>query len=57
MQFEINGQIYFLNYVEEERRWFVVKPTPQGVEVMPVYVDAPNYERSRVVTQGTKATN
>ncbi len=31
LQFEVNGQDYFLNFVEDERRWFVLVPTPTGV--------------------------
>ena len=58
MQFEVNGQLYFLNFAEQQGRWFVFKPTPAGVEVMPVYVDAVKYERFGVVPQdGTKISN
>jgi len=45
LQFEVNGQDYFLNFVEDERRWFVLVPTPTGVTRIPVYIDGPNYER------------
>ena len=46
MQFEINGQDYFLNFLEDERRWFVLVPTETGVTRIPVYVDVQNYERA-----------
>ena len=46
MQFEVNGQDYFLNFVEDERRWFVLVPTETGVSRIPVYVDVQNYEPS-----------
>lgn len=45
MQFEINGQVYFLSFLEEQGRWIVTKPTLEGIEVIPVYVDVPKYER------------
>ena len=45
LQFEVNGQDYFLNFVEDERRWFVLVPTPTGVTRIPVYIDGSNYER------------
>ena len=45
MQFEVNGEDYFLNFVEDERRWFVFAPSPTGLQRIPVYVDAADYER------------
>ena len=45
MQFEINGQEYFLNFLEDERRWFVLVPSETGVNRIPVYVDGSKYER------------
>ncbi len=47
MQFEVNGQNYFLAFVEEERRWYVFAPTPAGVRRIAVYIDAP--EASKIV--------
>ncbi len=40
MQFEVNGEDYFLNFVEDEMRWFVFAPSPTGLQRIPVYVDA-----------------
>ena len=45
LQFEVNGQDYFLNFVEDERRWFVLVPNETGVTRIPVYVDVQDYER------------
>ncbi len=45
MQFEVNGQAYFLNFVDDEARWYVFAPTPAGLRRIPVYVDGPKYER------------
>jgi hypothetical protein len=44
LQFEIKGQIYFLTFVEDERRWYVFAPSSKSVERIPVYVDAAQYE-------------
>jgi hypothetical protein len=52
LQFEVNGQVYFLNFVEDEARWYVFAPTPAGVRRIPVYVDAPKYEKSGVLQGG-----
>jgi hypothetical protein len=41
LQFEVNGQQYFLGFVEDERRWYVFAPTASGLNRIPVYVDAP----------------
>jgi hypothetical protein len=41
LEFEVNGQKYFLGFVEDERRWYVFAPTASGLNRMPVYVDAP----------------
>lgn len=38
MQFEINGQSYFLNYVPAEG-WMLFAPTPRGVRVLPIIND------------------
>jgi len=48
LQFEVNGQDYFLNFMEDERRWFVLVPTETGVRRIPVYVDVQDYERNRL---------
>jgi len=45
LQFKVNGQDYFLNFVEDEARWYVFAPTLTGIQRIPIYVDAPKYER------------
>jgi hypothetical protein len=44
LQFQIKGQDYFLAFVEQEKRWYVFSPTAQGINRIPVYVDAEKYE-------------
>ncbi len=46
MRFEVKGKEYFLAFVEDERRWYVFSPGAQGLERMPVYMDAPKAERA-----------
>jgi len=46
LQFEINGQTFFLTFVEDERRWYVFVPGAKSVERIPVYVDAVKFEGS-----------
>jgi hypothetical protein len=46
MQFQVKGQEYFLAFVEDERRWYLFSPSSQqGLQRIPVYVDAPKFER------------
>jgi hypothetical protein len=40
LEFEVNGQKYFLAFVEDERRWYIFAPTASGLNRIPVYVDA-----------------
>ena len=44
MRFQVKGQEYFLAFVEDERRWYVFAPRLDGVQRIPVYVDAPRYD-------------
>ena len=52
LQFDVNGQVYFLNFAEDEGRWYVFAQTLTGVNRIPVYVDAPKYERIGVLEAG-----
>jgi hypothetical protein len=45
LQFEVKGQAYFLNFAEDEARWYVFAPTLTGITRIPVYVDAVKWER------------
>jgi hypothetical protein len=40
LQFQIKGQDYFLAFVEQEKRWYLFAPTPEGVHRILVHVDA-----------------
>jgi hypothetical protein len=55
LQFEVNGQNYFLAFVEDERRWYVFLNTATGINRIPVYVDAPATGKI-VLAEKTKPT-
>ena len=42
MQFEVNGQAYFLNYLDDENHWVLFRPGLRGIEQIPVEEDSPN---------------
>ena len=39
MQFEVNQQPYFLDFIPGEGRWILFKPTRSGIEAVPVVND------------------
>ena len=53
MQFQVKGQDYFLAFAEEERRWFLFAQVGQGIQRIPVYVDAPKQERNGVALKSS----
>ena len=57
MQFEIGNQMYFLNFVADEGRWYVFSPTEKGVIKIPVAMDAAPFENFAVAPdEGKKNT-
>jgi len=46
MQFQVKGQDYFLEYIDEEHSWFVFTQTGDGLERIPVYVDGNGAKRN-----------
>ena len=44
LQFEVNDQAYFLNFVEDEGLWYVFRPTGSGVIRIPVEMEAVHSE-------------
>ena len=40
MQFEVNGQAYFLNYLDDAGHWVLFRPGPRGIEQIPVEEDS-----------------
>ena len=53
MQFQVNGREYFLAFVEDERRWYLFSPSgTEGLQRIPVYVDAAKYARANAAELG-----
>ncbi len=44
LRFEVNGQMFFVNFVPEEGRWFCYAPTATGLQKIPVSMDASPFE-------------
>jgi hypothetical protein len=51
VDFQVNGETYFLNVAEDEARWLVFLSTPTGARPIPVYVDVPESEDLKVVVE------
>jgi hypothetical protein len=49
LRFEVNGQMFFVNFVPEEGRWYCYAPTGTGVQKIPVSMDAAPFD---AVTRG-----
>ena len=44
LRFEVNGQMFFVNFVPEEGRWFCYAPTGTGLQKIPVSMDTAPFE-------------
>ena len=51
MDFQVNGETYFLSLADDERRWQVFVSTPEGARPVPVYQDMPESEDMKVVVE------
>ena len=45
VQFQIKEQEYFLTFAEDDERLYLLQPTATGLQRIPVYVDAAEWER------------
>ena len=57
LQFKIKDQDYFLAFVEQEKRWYVFAPTSEGVNRIPVYVDAAKYQKPGILETETSLSS
>ena len=55
MRFEVNGQMFFVNFVPEEGRWYCFAPTSTGLQKIPVSIDAAPFEASYTVALDEQA--
>lgn len=51
VDFQVNGETYFLSLAEDEARWLVFVSTPNGARPIPVYVDVPEVEDLTLVVE------
>ena len=52
-QFQVKGQEYFLEYIDEEHSWFVFTQSGDGLQRIPVYVDSKKQDRAARKYKGT----
>ena len=53
MQFQVKGQEYFVEYIDEEHSWFVFTQSGDGLQRIPVYVDSKKQDRAARKYKGT----
>jgi hypothetical protein len=51
MDFQVNGETYFLSLAEDEARWLVFVQGAEGPRHVPVYVDEAESEDLKVVVE------
>ena len=49
MRFEINGQMFFVNFVPEEGRWYCYAPTATGIQRIPVAMDTAPFDAAFMI--------
>ena len=51
MDFQVNGETYFLSLAEDEQRWLVFVEGATGTRRVPVYVDGAELEDVKFVIE------
>jgi hypothetical protein len=51
VNFEVNGETYFLSLADDERRWLVFVEGATGARDVPVYEDAAEFEDLKIVVE------
>lgn len=49
MDFQVNGETYFVTLGENDKQWLVYVATPAGSRLVPVYDDASEFDDLTVV--------
>lgn len=52
LQFEVNGLTYFLSFIPTEGKWYLLTPTPSGIDRLAVADDAAPFFGPVVVESG-----
>ena len=55
LRFEVNGQMFFVNFIPEEGRWYCYAPTATGMQKIPVSMDAAPFEAAYTVALDEEA--
>jgi hypothetical protein len=51
VDFQVNGETYFLSLAEDEQRWLVYVEGAKGPRRVPVYADGAEFEDLKVVIE------
>ena len=51
MDFQVNNETYFLSLAENERQWRLFVATENGARVVPVYVDAAEFDNLNIMIE------
>jgi hypothetical protein len=51
VDFQVNGETYFVSLADDERRWMVFVESATGTRRVPVYEDAPESEDLKLVIE------
>jgi hypothetical protein len=57
VDFQVNGETYFLSLAEDERRWLVFVESATGTRAVPVYVDGAESEDFKIVVEDKERRN
>jgi hypothetical protein len=51
VDFQVNGETYFVSLAEDERRWLVFVEGAEGTRSIPVYADGAESEEVKIVVE------
>jgi hypothetical protein len=51
VDFQVNGDTYFLSLADDERRWLVLVESATGTRDVPVYVDGAEFDELKIVVE------
>jgi hypothetical protein len=54
VDFQVNGETYFLSLADDERRWLVLLESDTGTRDIPVYVDEAEVEDLKIIVEDKK---
>jgi hypothetical protein len=54
VDFQVNGETYFLSLAENERQWLVFIATAEGSRPVPVYDDAAEFDDLTLVVEDSE---